>query len=113
TIIPATPGAGLTWNTNNLAVNGTISVVGSAGPTTNVTITKVSTAGTNIVIHGTNNNVPNTSFHYVVFTSPNIANALSTWTPVYTNGFTSGIFYYTNPIVPGTSQQFFDIKVVP
>jgi autotransporter-associated beta strand protein len=112
-IIPATPGAGLTWNTNNLAVNGTISVVGSAGPTTNVTITKVTQVGTNILIHGTNNNVPNTSFHFVVFASPNITNALSTWTPVYTNGFTSGIFDYTNPIVPGTGQLFFDVKVVP
>ena len=94
-------------------MNGTISVSGSSGPTTNVTITKVSTVGTNIVIHGTNNNVPNTSFHFVVYSSPNITNALPTWTPVYTNGFTAGVFDYTNAIVPGTGQQFFDIKVVP
>jgi autotransporter-associated beta strand protein len=30
TISPATPGAGLTWNTTNLTVNGTLSVSGSA-----------------------------------------------------------------------------------
>jgi len=112
-IIPATPGAGLTWNTNNLAVNGTISVVGSAGPTSSATITKVTLVGTNIVIHGTNNNVPNTSFHFVVYTSPNLTNPLNIWTPVYTNGFTSGTFDYTNPVVPGSGQLFFDTKAVP
>ena len=31
-ITPATPGAGLAWNTNNLTVNGTISVVSTAAP---------------------------------------------------------------------------------
>jgi hypothetical protein len=115
TIIPATPGAGLTWNTNNLTVNGTISISGSVvtNPTTNANITKVTLSGTNMLIHGTNNNVPNTSFHFVVLTSPNITNALSNWTPVYTNGFTGGTFDYTNPIVPGTPQQFIDVKAIP
>jgi fibronectin-binding autotransporter adhesin len=112
TIIPATPGSGLTWNTNNLTVNGTISVSGTAGPTTNANITKVTLVGTNIVIHGTNNNVPNTG-HFIVLTSPNLTNALSTWTPVYTNTYTSGTFDYTNPIVPGTPQQFLDVKAAP
>jgi len=113
-IIPAVPGAGLTWNTNNLTVNGTISVVGSSSPTTNATITKVTQVGTNLVVHGTNNNVPNTSFHYVVLTSGNITNALSNWTAVVTNPFKSdGTFDYTNPIVPGTPQQFLDVKAVP
>jgi hypothetical protein len=58
--------------------------------------------------------VPNTSFHYVVLTSGNITNALSNWTAVVTNPFKSdGTFDYTNPIVPGTPQQFFDVKAVP
>jgi hypothetical protein len=116
-IVPTTPGSGLTWNTNNLTVNGTISVSGSGGgsPTTNANITKVSIVGTNIVLHGTNNNVPNTSFKYVVLTSPSVTNALNNWTPIYTNSFTgsSGTFDYTNPIVPGTSQLFFNTKVIP
>ena len=88
-------------------------VVGSAGPTSSATITKVTLVGTNIVIHGTNNNVPNTSFHFVVYTSPNLTNPLNIWTPVYTNGFTSGTFDYTNPVVPGSGQLFFDTKAVP
>lgn len=116
TIIPAIPGAGLTWNTNNLTVNGTISVVGTGGgsPTTNAAITKVTLVGTNLVVHGTNNNVPNTSFHYVVLTSADITNALSNWTPIITNTFKSdGTFDYTNPIVPGTPRQFIDVKAIP
>ena len=47
-------------------------------------------------------------------TSPNITNALTNWTPVITNPFNSGgTFDYTNPIVPGSSQLFFDTKAVP
>ncbi len=116
TIIPATPGAGLTWNTNNLIVNGTISVVGGApaGPTTNANITSVTLSGTNMLVHGTNNNVPNTNFHYLVLTATNLTTALSNWTPVVTNPFNAnGTFDYTNPIVPGTQQQFLGVKVVP
>jgi len=116
TIIPAIPGAGMTWNTNNLVVNGTISVVASVlpNPTTNVTVTSVSVVGTNMVVHGTNNNVPNSGFHYVVLSTANITNALTNWTPVFTNTFNAnGTFDYTNPIVPGTSRQFLDIKAAP
>jgi fibronectin-binding autotransporter adhesin len=92
---------------------GLISVaIVSSGPTTNASITKVSLVGTNLVVHGTNNNVPNTG-RYVVLTATNIATALSNWTPVATNGFSNGTFDYTNPIVPGTVEQFIDIKVVP
>jgi fibronectin-binding autotransporter adhesin len=115
-IVPATPGAGLAWYTNNLTVNGTLSVSNAAvtGPTTNANITKVSLSSTNVVIHGTNNNVPNTSFHYVVLTSPSLTNALSNWTPVVTNPFNpDGTFDYTNPIVPGTPRQFIDVEAVP
>jgi hypothetical protein len=36
--------------------------------------------GTNVVVHGTNNNVPNTSFHYVVLTTVSLTNALTNWT---------------------------------
>jgi autotransporter-associated beta strand protein len=109
------PGAGLLWNTNGLNTNGTLYVVSAVtGPTTNATITSVTRSGTNLLVHGTNNNVPNTSFHYVVLTTPNITNALSNWTPVITNPFNpDGTFDYTNPIVPGTPQQFINVKAVP
>lgn len=113
-IQPTTPGAGLAWNTSNLGVNGTLSVVSSGGPTTNATITKVILSGGNVIVQGTNNNVPNTNFHYVVLTSTNVATPLSSWVPVTTNTFNSdGTFDYTNAVVPGTSRQFIDVKAVP
>ncbi len=86
----------------------------AVGPSTNVTITKVSLSGTNMIIHGTNNNVPNTSFRYAVLSATNILTPLSNWVPVVTNQFGSGgTFDYTNPIVPGTLRQFIDIEAVP
>ena len=111
---PATPGAGQTWNTGALATSGTISVVGSAaGPTTNASITRVTAVGTNLVVHGTNNNVPNTSFHYVVLTSTNLTLPLSSWTAVATNSFnTNGTFDYTNPVVTTSPRLFIDVKAV-
>ena len=112
----ADPGAGLVWNTNNLYVDGTLSVSNSTvtGPTTNASITKATLSGTNLIVHGTNNNVPNTSFHYVVLTTTNIATPLANWIPVVTNSFNAdGTFDYTAPILPGTPRQFIDVKVVP
>jgi len=114
-ITPATPGAGLTWNIAGLS-SGVIGVTNNGtvtGPTTNASITRVQAIGSNLVIHGTNNNSPNTSFRWVVLTSTNIALPLSSWTPVVTNSFTSGgTFDYTNPIVTTTPKAFFDVKVI-
>jgi len=115
-IIPSAPGSGMSWDTNSLAVDGTLKVaVGPiTGPSTNANITSVSLVGTNLIVHGTNNNVPNTSFQYVVLTTTNIATPLSNWTRVVTNPFNSGgTFDYTNPIVPGTPRQFIDVQAVP
>lgn len=114
-ITPATPGAGLVWNTNTLTTDGTLRVAtGAVVPTTNASITKVTLSGTNLWVHGTNNNVPNTNFHYAVLTSTNIATHLSNWTAVVTNPFNpDGTFDYTNPIVPGTPRQFIDVQAVP
>ncbi len=91
-----------------------VTLTAAAAPTKSADITRVSQSGTNLVIHGTNNNVPNTSFRFVVLTSTNIATGLSNWKPVFTNSFNSdGTFDYTNPIVPGTPQQYIDVQAVP
>lgn len=115
-ISPTTPGTGLLWDTTRLS-SGIIGVTNSVvpGPTTNATITKVTVSGTNIVVHGTNNNVPNTNFRYVVLSSTNLLLPLTNWTPVYTNSFigSGGTFDYTNPIVPGQPRQFLNVKMVP
>jgi fibronectin-binding autotransporter adhesin len=114
-ITPATPGTGLAWNTNTLSAG--IITVGPgvvSGPTTNANITSAKVSGSNIIIHGVNNNVPNTSFHYAVLTSTNLTLPLSNWTPVVTNSFNpDGTFDYTNAIVPATPRLFFDVKAVP
>lgn len=84
------------------------------GPTTNASIAKVLLSGTNLVIEGTNNNVPNTNFQYVVLVTTNLATPLSNWTPIATNGFKpDGTFDFTNTIVPGSPQEFFNVKAVP
>jgi len=90
-------------------------VITPPNPSTNVTIIHVSLSGTNLLVHGTNNNVPNTQFHYAALTATNLNTPLSNWTFVVTNGGFNpdGTFDYTNPIVPGTPRQFIDIKVVP
>jgi fibronectin-binding autotransporter adhesin len=114
-ISPTNPATGFGWNTNNLTT-GVISVVstGPSGPTTNATISSVQVLGTNIVLHGINNNVPNTSFHYAVLSSTNISLPLSNWTAIITNPFKAdGTFDYTNPIVPSQPRQFLNVKAVP
>jgi autotransporter-associated beta strand protein len=100
-------------NTGNQSID--IILTAASGPSTNANITHVSLSGTNLLIHGTNNNVPNTSFHYAVLTATNLLTPLSNWTVLSTNiPFNpDGTFDYTNPIVPGTPRQFIDVKAVP
>ena len=64
---------GLTWDTSNLAVNGTISVTGAVAPPT---IGTVSLSGGNFVFSGTGGTEGNT---YYVVTSPNVAAPLASW----------------------------------
>lgn len=111
TNLPALSGS-LFWNTTNLNVNGTISVVSTA-PTTKANILSVRLVGGNIVLHGTNNN-GGQNFHYAVLTSTNVSSPLSNWTALTTNSFNQdGTFDYTNGINPAARQLFYDVKVVP
>jgi hypothetical protein len=94
-----------------VSVDAMISAI--SAPSTNASILKVSHVGTNIVIHGTNNNGGNT-FHYAVLSSTNLTLPLSNWTPLVTNPFNAdGTFDYTNPIVPAQPRQFLEVQVVP
>jgi autotransporter-associated beta strand protein len=106
-------GGALVDNTANQSID-VIVTAAATNPSTNANITHVSLSGTNLLIHGTNNNVPNTSFHYQVLTATNLTIPLSNWTVLTTNAFNpDGTFDYTNPIVPGTPRQFIDVKAVP
>ncbi len=105
--------ANVTWNTNNLNVDGTLTVVSVApsGPTTNASITKITLSGSNLLVHGTNNNVPNNVGNFVVLTSTNLATPLVNWKAVSTNAYNNdGTFDFSSPIVPGVPQQFIDVK---
>jgi fibronectin-binding autotransporter adhesin len=89
---PDWPGFGLAWNTNNLAIQGTLSVVAATVPPSPI-ITGVGLAGTTLTIHGTNG-VPNETF--VLMTTTNLALTVPNWTPVSTNAFSgSGNFSVT------------------
>ena len=67
-ITPATPGAGLAWNTSALNTSGTITVVSAV--TTPVKFNSIAIVGGNVVLGGSNG-VPNN--HYIVTTSTNLA----------------------------------------
>ena len=106
-IVPATPGAGLAWNTNNLTVNGSISVVSAGGPVPH--ITRIALTGTTLTLQGTNGS-PNGQ--YVLLQSTNLALALNLWSPALTNSFdSSGNFNLsTNIVSPNNPREFYRLK---
>ena len=102
-------GGGLTDN----VAGQTIDLVINSAPFTNANILGVTLSGTNIVIHGTNNN-GGQNFHYAVLTATNLTVPKMNWTVLGTNLFNAdGTFNYTNPVNPGIRAQFFDVMVVP
>ncbi len=104
-IIPSTPGPGLTWSTSTLHTDGTLRVVGTAAPH----IATVSISGTNIVLSGTGGTANN---GYSVLGQTNLLQPLSNWKLVGTNAFDgSGNFKFTNGITAGAPTSFYLIRV--
>jgi hypothetical protein len=100
-VTPATPGAGLSWNTNQLG-SGVISVSGSSS----AIISSTSLSGTNLVFSGSGGtaNAP-----YYVLSTTNLVKG--PWITNTTGNFLSnGNFSVTNPILPGLPQRFYLIK---
>ena len=98
-ISPATPGAGLAWNTSQLG-SGIISV-GTGG----LVIGSTSISGGKFIFSGTGG-VDNGTY-YVLSTT----NLLSGWTPIATNSYDgSGNFSVTNPFSASSPQRFYIIK---
>ncbi len=106
-IVPATPGPGLAWNTNNLTVNGSISVVSAAAPAPH--FTKIGITGTTLTIQGTNGT---SNGQYVLLQSTNLALPLNLWSPALTNSFDSnGNFNLsTNIVSPNNAREFYRLK---
>jgi len=104
---PATPGPGLTWNTNNLAVNGTLSVI--AVPSAPLQITGISVKGTTLTLTGTNGADNGT---YVLYETTNVTVPLTNWVSVLTNSFNSNgsLNLSTNIVNSNSPQEFYILK---
>ena len=92
--------AGLVWSTNNLTVNGTISLV--AAPL----ITGIRVNGPTLTIMATNA----VAFsQFVLLQSTNVATPLGLWTPVLTNNFdgTGSLNLSTNIVNPNNAHEFY------
>lgn len=105
-IAPATPGAGLMWNTGTLS-SGILSI--SAAVSVPPTIGTITVASGNVVITGTNNTGSAGTYH--VLSTTNLTLPLANWT-VLTNGSfnADGSFSTTNTVGAG-QQQFYLIQV--
>jgi hypothetical protein len=103
-IVPATPGAGLKWDTSELVSAGTLRVVSSE-----IRFNSVSQSGTNLVMSAQNG--PAGATFYILSTT-NLELPLSNWAPIYTNVFdASGAFNVQQAVDPGTPKRFFMIQV--
>jgi hypothetical protein len=92
-------GGSLSWNTHNLAVNGTIKVAG--GPSMDL----VTHSGTSIAISGSGGNPLS---NYYVLVSTNVLVPVSSWNSIATNQFDSnGNFSFSDTISPGVAQRFY------
>jgi autotransporter-associated beta strand protein len=99
-------GSGATW-TNNLAVDGTISVASLTLP--HPVITNISLNGTSLVLGGANG-YANGGFY--VLSSTNVILPRAGWNRLSTNVFgLGGIFNVTNAVVPGAAQSYFMIEL--
>lgn len=107
-ITPATPGPGLTWNTGNLTVNGSISISGSGLGPARPRLTGIQLTGTTLTIEGTNGV---DGGQYVLLKSTNVATPLADWIPVGTNNFNGSGNFSTNITVPhNTPAEFYIIS---
>jgi hypothetical protein len=107
-INPATPGAGLSWDTSSLTVDGTLKVA-SAAPASSPRISSVAVSGATVSLSGTNG-TPNHVYH--LLTSTNITLPTTSWTSVATNQFDgSGNFNVTQPYTPASAQVFYLLRV--
>jgi autotransporter-associated beta strand protein len=103
-ITPATPGAGLVWDTSQLN-NGVVNVVTA---TSQPVISSTSLSGGNLVFSGTNG-VSNES--YSVWTTTNLTVPFTNWVLLLTNTFdAAGAFSVTDIISPDSLQQFYRIQ---
>jgi hypothetical protein len=106
-LTPAIPAIDLGWQTNNLPVNGTISVI--AQPTPSPHFGGLMENGNNLIISGTNG-VPN--WAYYVLASTNLSLPTTNWPVIATNTFDgNGNFSFTNSPGLNAPQTFYLLKL--
>jgi autotransporter-associated beta strand protein len=106
-LTPASPGFGLAWNTNNLAVNGVLSVVSTV--VAQPRITSFNLSGGSLVLSGTNGS-PNATFY--LLQSTNVALPVASWTSALTNHFdANGNFSVTNAVDVNKPKLFYLLQV--
>jgi Concanavalin A-like lectin/glucanases superfamily len=105
TITPATPGAGLAWDTSQLNTFGTIGVTTAASQPV-ISSTKIS--GGNLIFSGTGGTA---NGNYWVLTATNLATPIGSWPTQATYNYdATGAFSVTNAINSGTPERFYRIK---
>jgi fibronectin-binding autotransporter adhesin len=105
-ILPATPGAGLKWDTSRLATSGILGVVNAVIPVPTFSSWTVTSSG--LVMSGTNGTA-NASFN--VLSSTNVALPLNQWTTNASGTFdANGNFIVTNAVNSGLPAQFFRLQ---
>jgi len=106
-ISPASPGAGLAWNTNTLTTDGTLRVAVASAQITYLKFTSSpQISGTTLTISATNNGAGTV---YLLM-STNVANPINTWTPIWTNALSGSGSWTTNllnAVNPALKQQFY------
>lgn len=108
TIDPATPGAGLVWDTSNLAVNGTLRVA-SAAPLPPPDIVTFTYTGLDVTLSGTNGPAYGT---YQLLTTTDAAQPVANWTVAATGYFDVGGNFSVNlPVNASEAQRYFVIRV--
>jgi hypothetical protein len=102
----AVTGGGVIWK-NNLAVDGSVSVLSLALPPHPV-INNVSLTGPNLVLGGTNGLA---GAGYYLLSSTNIALPLAGWTHELNGAFdVNGHFIITNAVTPGAPDKFYILQ---
>ncbi|HEU5125583.1 MAG TPA: autotransporter-associated beta strand repeat-containing protein [Verrucomicrobiae bacterium] len=97
-------GNGMSWNTDNLTSDGTITIIGVTLPQITV-----QSGGGKVILNGVNG-APGATYN--VLTSTNLASPLANWTAIETNVFDgTGAFSFTNSIDPNAPQRFFILFV--
>jgi autotransporter-associated beta strand protein len=104
--LPALP-SGLSWNTESLAVDGTLRIDGSVPQSPEFVGIRIS--GSQVIVGGTGGVAGGT---YYVLSSTNLTLPPPQWTRRATNAFgPGGVFLFTNAVSPSIPQEFYLLQL--